>query len=462
MKYILILFIWSIPIIGYAQNGASLGLLAKNTKQGVKLKIIPSQMDVWLMGARNGYIIERQNLSNGQTTIITQSPLLPATESEWYLVENGKSYYQFHRNAIKKAQPDLSDLSLSEKIAQWEKINDGYSFYFLITTRISDFSKLSGLEFLDKKAQLNEQYLYTIRIHNYDGIIGHLHHSFSSESPKSPELTIGSKDRMADISWPFNKDNIQVSFDLEKSLDQQNFEPINQAPIYYNEQASEQDNNGFFQPGIIHRIDSLENNYTDYFYRLVAIDVWGEKCTPSDTVVARGSDLTPPSPIEQLKVLNNDSSKNITLQWQINLSEPLKGYMVYHSHKNQGPYHPLHEGLLPPTTNEFVHDSLHPMEDQYYKIVSVDTAGNLGFSRSVYGYINDSEPPEAPHFITGKSDSSGIITLRWDSVKDIGLKGYMVYGSNSPEKGFVNLTPMHISKHQFVDTSHLNRLHSNR
>jgi len=462
MNYLKFLIYLFLPLIGFSQEGGELSLLAKNTAEGVKLKIIPSQMDIWFLGTQNGYHIERKNIATGETAVLNDQPILPAKESDWLKVPRGESFYKFHLSALEGAQPNLQGLSMTEKISVWEHANEGYPFYFLITTRVSEFSKLSGLEFEDKKAIIGESYVYSITINGHDNFVGNLNHTYSNHQPKSTSPMIQSMDKLAEISWPFINDDILVSFDIEKSDDGVHFKALNEAPIYYNDQITPQDSSGYFQAGHIHRQDSLENNYQDYYYRIIAIDVWGEKCIPSDTVVARGVDLTPPRPIEQLATIKNDSSEKITLQWEINYDEPIKGYIVYHSHENQGTFRALHEGILPPTTIQFTHDSIVQMEDQYYKVGTIDTAGNIGFSRSVYGFINDTKPPSAPQSIVGQCDSSGLVTLHWDSVVDRGLNGYMVYGSNSPEKGFINLTPVSIKTTSFVDTNHLNRLHSKR
>ena len=80
------------------------------------------------------------------------------------------------------------------------------------------------------------------------------------------------------------------------------------------------------------------------------------------------------------------------------MKEPdLKGYVVTRSHNAAaGPYTALTTSPLPPSATEFSDTGAFAHGQNFYLVIAIDTAGNMGTSIPSMGLVPDNTPPRAP------------------------------------------------------------------
>jgi hypothetical protein len=100
----------------------------------------------------------------------------------------------------------------------------------------------------------------------------------------------------------------------------------------------------------------------------------------------------------------------------------------------------------------------HPGVSNYYK---VELSGKDNLSSKSFPYLvqtEDNNPPSPPQMLTGKVDSSGIVTIAWKANSEPDLLGYKVFRANSREEEFISLDRNISSKNICHDTINLNTL----
>jgi len=70
----------------------------------------------------------------------------------------------------------------------------------------------------------------------------------------------------------------------------------------------------------------------------------------------------------------------------------------------------------------------------------------------------DNDPPATPQMLTGKVDSSGIVTIAWKENTEPDILGYKVFRANSPDEEFISLGRDITSENICRDTINLNTL----
>ncbi len=176
--------------------------------------------------------------------------------------------------------------------------------------------------------------------------------------------------------------------------------------------------------------DSL-TNYKWYRYRFYGQTSFGEKILFSE-VKGVPKDLTPPeAPLLKLK---HTKPKEVSISWEMrgNLSD-LKGFIISRAEREDGDFSILNKTLLPAMARGFKDTGFNLETNNYYIVYAMDTAGNISASYPGYVTLVDSIPPAKPQIASAIIDSLGVVTLTIKQGKEIDLKGYRIYKSNSAE-----------------------------
>jgi len=244
-------------------------------------------------------------------------------------------------------------------------------------------------------------------------------------------------------------DRLNMAYLLEKSNDNRLFEAIG-APLIFNKSSEDG------KRGQIAVTDSLDRNYTDYYYRLVSLDAFGFRSEPSETIVISGRDMTPPPAVKSASA-NEPLPNKVRISWKHEIEPDLAGYQVVASKTEDGQYDLIHKPLLKPGT-EFFEKEFTTDVPLYYRVIAVDTSNNASISDMIYLIRYDSIPPALPKAIQAKCDSNFVVQIRWQAPDDEDLKGFRVYKSFQPDAGFVSLTPKPLLEPFFVDSLSKNRI----
>lgn len=187
-------------------------------------------------------------------------------------------------------------------------------------------------------------------------------------------------------------------------------------------------------------LDSVPKDYVVYSYRLIGMNAFGELSEPGPIVYSYGRDRTAPEPAHSVSFADIQG-RYLNITWKKDQFEnDFAGFNVLRSQNHQGPFQIINEKPLDKKTKNFVDTKPIEQEGSFYKIETIDTAGNISWSLGVYAFLKDSIPPSKPIGLTGTVDSLGVVTLKWPLGPELDIKGYRVFFANQIDHEMTILT----------------------
>lgn len=443
----------------------NISAIANVKSNEVIIRWAPPNHIAWSNGNSSGYKVIRYRVNfEGAKPVeskqIGQDTIKPLSLDEWkskfpqnhpYAPIAAQALYgkQFTIGEQNFDAANVRTLSLEQELR--------YSFALYAADMDAQVAEGLGLRIVDRNFEKDEQYLYAIipyDLSRMDTGFVFVDTRFPSEIPKAPELEKNEMENQIELRW--NTENIQNAFTaywIERSDDGRNWKRLNQTPYL---QATQNPNQ---QPDkyVYYTDTTISRNYVPYKYRLIGITPFAELSEPSDIIEAMGKDRTAPEPpvITSIKDVNG----KIEFEWKLeNPPADLKGFMIGRSGSIGGQYEQITPQMLSPSTRKFTDNNPDRIDENYYVVFAVDTAGNASVSMPAYGFLTDSIPPAKPIGLTGMIDSLGVVTLRWKLGDDPDITGYRVYFANAADHEFSNITPYPIQDTVFIDTISLNTL----
>ncbi len=261
-------------------------------------------------------------------------------------------------------------------------------------------------------------------------------------------LSATSQEKAIALSWPVNKDLYRwAGFYIERSSDNTNFKRLNKKPFLTITDARVID---------MTFTDSVAN-YVPYYYRIQAIDPFGELTPYSETIKTFASDKTPPTDLTLTDQNQNDKSMILTWAFtQQNVNSDLKHFIIK---KGQAVNYITDTiEIVTKNTTSYTYKFPAKTRSTYFEVIAVDTSGNARSSNPVRYFKPDTEPPLPPKNILASIDTAGIVTLSWDIDTLEELEGYRVYRTNQSDHNFVCLQQGYLSENKFMDTLSLKTL----
>ncbi|UCE39148.1 MAG: right-handed parallel beta-helix repeat-containing protein [Thermoplasmata archaeon] len=171
----------------------------------------------------------------------------------------------------------------------------------------------------------------------------------------------------------------------------------------------------------------LKNNVT-YFYLLTATDAVPNESPVSIVVNGTPADLEVPFPPTYLIVSPGSTPYELVLYWNASMSLDVRGYNVYRSTTEGGPYEFINSTFL---VTYYVDRGLLDKTTYYYVITAFDeTPNESSFSIEASGFTPDTTAPSIPMglnvFIVPKGNA---LNISWDAVSDDDVLSYNVYRS---------------------------------
>lgn len=417
-----------------------LHLIAMQTEEGVVLRWGPSDPATWQKAIQDGIILQRatvpadrKDLENYSYLTMGDKSFKPLAQEQWENIIDQDVYVSAAWASLYETKPTVEG-AIATILSQQEDLRQK-SFFIAMTA--ADHSAIAaealGLRFVDKNAKKNTSYIYRVFITNDESTEGlsyiMIQDEVSKPKPQTPKTI--SKEKAVSLTWQPADDMGQfTSYHVERSDHSEGpFTRLTNVP-YIHLETNDQTSPAYF-------VDSLLVNYKPYYYRLIGITPFAVESQPSDIVSGMGKDFTPPVQPKMVKALANEKN-NVVITWQKQNKEPdLIGFIVARAASYEGPFEPLHSEIVSADNREFT--DINPVVSgyNYYTVSVVDTAGNIASSESAYAFFRDTTPPPPPTGLSGFIDSTGMVTIRWNSVKDPGLIGYRVYFSNSPDHTFI-------------------------
>ena len=434
----------------------------------VRLRWLPDAPGGWMNANLLGYRVERLDLGVlSEEVIDTSAKFIPLTQEvlKPLSIEGWRAYHEEHPddNYGLMAGEMIHSALLPENVGFNPDMVDAAALLkermglALLGADLSWNAAVgSALGLADKSIVKGHSYMYRISVNSTSGNypIDTAYAFASTDSAEvipRPEIQAAKgAESTISISWDREKhDQLFTAYWIERSSDGgKNFKRRNKLPFI-----------AFTNPELpstlnsITYTDSVDRMYVPQLYRIVGINSFGMESLFSNTVKAMARDATaPPSPYTVR--VTEDTQNELTVTWEYTDTVPdLKGFHVLRTNNEFGDEHVLlNEQPLPKNTRKFVdkHPVIHA--HNYYLVVAVDTAGNTGLSLGAWGAINDSLPPAAPTQLTGKVDTSGVVTLNWQRGMEPDLYGYYVFMRNGATDVGARITPYPVRDTTFTDT----------
>ncbi|MCC7437926.1 MAG: hypothetical protein IT211_05460 [Armatimonadetes bacterium] len=165
-----------------------------------------------------------------------------------------------------------------------------------------------------------------------------------------------------------------------------------------------------------------------YWYAVASVDFVGNesrrviiKATPSDKVAP-----LPPGPI-----VAQPSGLGILVTWKPPVADDLASYDIYRSTNSDSLFQQINDAAVPATDTMYEDRKALPNMQYFYRMVSIDRAGNRSEqSAHAIGYYRNFRPPLPPQYVTATGNQQGV-RIEWDTNDEPDLQGYFVYRSES-------------------------------
>jgi hypothetical protein len=456
---------------------AQIRILAESCGDSIILRWGPTDAQAWSILNRSGYLVERIDISQPNhpvRSVITPQPLKPWTLDHFKAVFGPNNKYaaiaaqcfygkNFNSN-LRQGQPGIRD-----KANVWK---NRYAFAMQVADFDGEVAKAEGVRLTDTKVVKGGVYIYRVYtaqppVHGKIDTGNTLIQNQGRGLPARPRLgEIIALDRIAELHWPRNGDERYSGFLIERSEDGTHFRSLTDLPYL----ASLPDTNmakkdsahahlaALLKANELY-IDSLPLNYHKYYYRIRGVNAFAEWSGWSDTVTTSGRDLTPPSP-PVVQTPRFTKGNTLVVRWKKPVREPdFKGYVVSRSHNAAaGPYTALNNVVLPPSATEFTDTGAFAHGQNFYMVVALDTAGNMGTSLPAMGLVPDNTPPGTPQGLRGFIDRKGLVHLSWRTNPEEDVKGYKVYFANAANHVFSQITIHPTPDTTFTDSITLHTL----
>jgi fibronectin type 3 domain-containing protein len=205
-------------------------------------------------------------------------------------------------------------------------------------------------------------------------------------------------------------------------------------------------------------IDSLAQNNYEYQYRVKGISPFGEVGPTSDIIKGAGRKALVYNPAITNAELSQDESQ-VELFWEF----PEEGlatishFEIQRSNTVKGTYVTVMETIDKNKRRQ----TLTNLEGiNYFKIAAVGLRGEQRASFPKMVQLNDSIPPLVPQALSGVVDSTGIVTLKWQTNVEADFLGYRVFRANLKTEEFTQITFEPIPVPVFIDTIAISTLNS--
>lgn len=436
-------------VVANGQEGlpAKVHIIARAEENAILLRIAPGSPALWELGNKYGYVIERftvtrdkQYLGSREHQVLTSQPLRPLPMAQWETMSLNNPFAEIAVEAIYGETFELAT-DFSQDVMQMynkaKELESRFSFALFAADISPEVSQASGLYLKDTDVRKNEKYLYRVYSTVPQTLIksdtGFVYTSLADFSPlpEIREVKAQFSDHLAMISWSTRyAQSFYSAYWIERSEDGKNFFRTSELPFVNTYPDDKPD------PGVSFKLDSLNENNKTYFYRVVGISPFGITGPPSEIVKGEGVEALGASAAIR-KIADSNAQADLAWEFPKEKESVIKGFEIERSSKPDNNFKTV-SGLLPPATRSF-HDSK-PEGTNYYRVKTLGKNGAKSISFPVLFQLEDSIPPLQPTGLVGFIDTTGLVTLRWNSNRDPDLSGYRVFRSNFQNSEFSQIT----------------------
>lgn len=476
-------FLLIVSVMGYAQPSENefTGTIRIGGRylegEGIELRFFPNKKAILETGFRQGFSVERSTAGTSNFTEIAR--IKPFTEAQWNAAmaehkgdPETVDMLDLAREFLKSAMTPRGgsfDFEQGINALRQQKADEDfeYAVFMLSAVRNANVAKGLGLSYFDKTVSPQSTYTYRIKTVGTSPVYTLVPEPYTitakpDNTPYANEVFVYEGDTELNFTWE-ESDLLSGNFIERQAPGETIFTALNTNPII------NLTGDGYEGPRRGSYKDDNLTNYKVYTYRFYGTNLFGEKIRFAE-LKAMPRDRTPPEQPFLEKPLHV-APREVLLKWQMN-PEPapdLLGFIIGRSPESEGNYTVISEKMLPKDARTYTDTTFISGKTNYFIVQAVDTALNISSSFPVAVTLIDTIPPAMPVFLSGKIDSTGVVTLEVVKNTERDLMGYRLFKANQRDHEYSVISEHFIESDSlnhtiqlvFNDTVTLNSLTSN-
>ena len=433
---------------------AGVKVLTRAYTDSIKLRWAPTNPLLWKYAQKYGYTLEKylvyksgKLLPKAQKLALPQATFRPATQGSWQAhLGQDPQVTVAYQALFGEGMPITSNnrmLKIAEK-AQEQELR--FAFALMAADYSARAAQLSGLSFTDKAVKKGEKYLYRVQVPVPTNLIkadtgsAYVGVDDFAPLPKPVELEGQFGDKSVLLVWnQLYYQRTYAAYYVERSEDGKNYQITTEQPYA----TIQRDTVGAIPTRYMTAVDSLPQNDKTYYFRIRGLTPFAELGPPSDSVIVGQGQGKNELEIVLQKPQLKKQQVQLTWKFDNNQQDKIQGFKVLKAPKAKGHYEALHAGILP-VTQRTLTDSV-SSGASYYQVQAIGLKTNqeeapiatTSFPHLVQ--LPDSIPPDAPLKISGKVDTTGVVTLNWSRPRAKDVKGYHIFRSEGAKDEFTRI-----------------------
>ena len=410
------LVIGEVQVISIKGNiiGVSLGKGAKNMQRGDKVRRYtssPGSVEARSVGFRKNELTWN---------------FQPEPETKGFIVYRSQSGKSGSYNEIGKAKK-RSAIKFVDQHSSAQPMTDSATYYY----KVSAVNSL-GLE--SSKSDMAK---------------------VASAAPPSPpgglEVESGLI-RSVNIKWNIHDNDEVAGYKLYRSESKKgDFELVNDAKKRKNVEYTDLNRGSSSEP-------KLEDS-TSYYYAISAYSPFGDEGPQSKPVVAATAD--PPAPVTGFSGRGWQAGK-VPLSWEIHPNEDVRGYIIYRSEENGGPYDKIAElkarkkiayidvgggggGIFGNDRKKLENSKVYHYRIEAYNWVKAKSPMSENIS------VMTKAVPTAPENVVAASGRPRQVPIHWQKSPDVSIKAYQIFKLEIETGEFKKIAEISSDKNYFLD-----------
>ncbi|MBL3658569.1 fibronectin type III domain-containing protein [Fulvivirga sediminis] len=448
-------------------EGDAIKVIALPYDGQILLRWAPNSPVAWQLLNKYGYRLERvtmmrngKALKQPETIVLWDSPHMPAAVADWEELADRDNFAGVAAQAIYGETFELSDNYRSDMVSVINKsreLEQRYSFALFAADMSVEAAEKSALFYKDTSVKAGERYLY--RVHsavpeeklsiNTGIVYTGLDEEIPLPTPQKPAAEFS--DLMVSLEWDRDiYSDTYTAFEIQRAQVGGEFKDVSDIPFV---SASSDPSQGH----IMHVIDSLPQNNVEYRYRIRGVTPFGQKGPYSNEISGIGRDklIARPSIVS-----GNAFNDMVVLKWEFDerYLYQIEKFQLLRAENDKTSFTLLKDDL-DLEKGSIIDDN--PLPTNYYQIKGIGKYTQEVFSMPYMVLLIDSIPPVVPQGVSGKMDTTGLVTLNWTPNTEKDLYGYRVFRSNFENQEYIQITKAALKDTVFYDTLSRNNLTPN-
>ena len=450
-----------------AQDSLKVSILSNVKENVIQLRWAVNSPMAWKQTNQYGFRVERFTvvrhnviLEQPEKAILAQV-LRPAPLDHWKDLATSNNYAAIIAQALYGADFKLTGddaQGISKFLALAQEQEQRYLFSMYAADLCFPAAVLAGWGFEDKTAKAGERYLYRITSLVPAGKLmiqqGSVYVSLKEDNtlPQPQELTAVFGDKSVMLTWNYGiLKKYYNAYHIEKSSDGKSFKRLSDIPFT---NLNTQDGKPADR---MYHIDTLANNLSEVYYRIIGVNAFGEESPPSEIVKGQGKNKLIYVPHITKAVPNATGGFDVSWEFDKRGNNLVKHFELQRSNTDRGPFQTVVKEIAS-DKREVACDNL--LASNYFVITAIPHDGDPVSSFPVLVQPLDTIPPAAPMGLTGAVDTLGVVRLQWTANTEKDLLGYRIYRAQTKDEELVPLTDVAVRSNQFIDTLNILNLNS--